>query len=1017
MAGNAAIKAIDKSSVHQITSGQVVIDLQTAVKEMVENSLDAGATNIEVRFKQHGLKNVEVIDNGSGIPEDYHDSIALKHYTSKLSSFSDLATVRTFGFRGEALSSLCALSESLVVNTTTEPPMGVSLEMDANGKVAKRSKIARQRGTTIIVSNLFKPLPVRRKEFERNVKREFGKALASLNAYALIGVGVRLTVSNIVDKGHKTVQLRTSGASTSRDSVSELWGPKALDNIVDLDLSFEVERDRTAIKRAQSHGGDLKPITVTVKGLISKFSVGGGRTGTDRQFFYVNGRPCNLSKVQKSFNEVYRSHVRYSIFYEMCLKTECVVDSCDINVSPDKRTIFLHSESNMIVKLKTALEEAFATSRSTYEVDASQSQQMTQSTLPIQTRTSMQKRARPELEEHDVPEEVVDELRFSKKRLTRRSPLPRTPSGRPDGDEDGDRDRDEMVLSPQSLTMTSSRKTREPCSLPETSSGATAANERPLGSPASPTVSQMVTDRTTKSKAIVPLAISRHCSGQFSPRSPAADESIITRSNGNDNEDQSTIATGDPELFSDDAPIVLDTSAAVWNRPPPREEVNRTQSNTGSYASTQSSQAGRLKGNQAALVTAKTRRDGFLKRLNEFARSGSQVSNETASEQASMENVKDKDKDKEVEANEIGSLNGDPANQEGQTGSSTKMRLLKSHLPSSSADERGIRDTDLTLPSSPVDVDLDTEIGQSSSTAIDLTSEDGFDDYLVNSRSHEGSSTLRYEEPVSRPEVIRTSDSDCGEVTLRFDLEKISDRWRCLGEEIASSLGNEGAPAFHRVPSDAGVSNTENDDNAVKALARIIDKNDFAAMEIVGQFNLGFILARRRKGIAKKEKGSAAVMDDLFIVDQHAADEKYNFETLQQTTIINSQKLFRPRTIELTASDELVALENIDVLRQNGFDVEEVEVVGDDEMRHGARLQLTAQPVSKSTVFDMKDLEELIHLMRDRPTGQMVRCSKARAMFAMRACRKSVMVGMPLNKKQMATVFLRKSRVLFSLLT
>jgi len=132
----------------------------------------------------------------------------------------------------------------------------------------------------------------------------------------------------------------------------------------------------------------------------------------------------------------------------------------------------------------------------------------------------------------------------------------------------------------------------------------------------------------------------------------------------------------------------------------------------------------------------------------------------------------------------------------------------------------------------------------------------------------------------------------------------------------------------------------------------------------------------------------------------------------------------RPQAMELMASDELVAMENIDVLKKNGFEVD-VDSEGPGECGKGSRLRLTAQPVSKSTVFNIKgwsfpvpecsvpvsecalrrtDLEELIHLMRDRPAGQMVRCSKARAMFAMRACRKSVMIGMPLNRKQMSLV-------------
>ncbi|KAJ7440302.1 histidine kinase-like ATPase [Mycena galericulata] len=304
-----SIKPIDKTSIHRITSGQVVIDLQTAVKELVENSLDAGATNLEVRFKQYGLASIEVIDNGGGISEENYEELALKHHTSKLSSFVDLTTVTTFGFRGEALSSLCALCESVVVSTATQPPMGVTLEMESSGRIRHKGKVARQRGTTITLTNLFSTLPVRRKEFERNAKREYAKALTLLNAYALgpcsSHSGVRLTVSNQADKGQKSVQIRTTGTPSVRDSVSALWGPKSLDNIADLDVKFPVERDKVALKRASD--SEKRPIQVVVRGLVSKFAIGCGRAGTDRQFFYVNGRPCNLSKVQKAFNEVYRS--------------------------------------------------------------------------------------------------------------------------------------------------------------------------------------------------------------------------------------------------------------------------------------------------------------------------------------------------------------------------------------------------------------------------------------------------------------------------------------------------------------------------------------------------------------------------------------------------------------------------------------------------------------------------------------------------------------------------------------
>ena len=104
-----SIKAIDKRSVHQICSGQVILSLATAVKELVENSIDAGATNVEIKLREFGIDFIEVHDNGSGIEEKDFEAIAKKHCTSKLADFSDLTMIETFGFRGEALSSLCAL--------------------------------------------------------------------------------------------------------------------------------------------------------------------------------------------------------------------------------------------------------------------------------------------------------------------------------------------------------------------------------------------------------------------------------------------------------------------------------------------------------------------------------------------------------------------------------------------------------------------------------------------------------------------------------------------------------------------------------------------------------------------------------------------------------------------------------------------------------------------------------------------------------------------------------------------
>lgn len=152
-------------------------------------------------------------------------------------------------------------------------------------------------------------------------------------------------------------------------------------------------------------------------------------------------------------------------------------------------------------------------------------------------------------------------------------------------------------------------------------------------------------------------------------------------------------------------------------------------------------------------------------------------------------------------------------------------------------------------------------------------------------------------------------------------------------------------------------------------------------MEILGQFNLGFIIARF---------GS-----DLFIIDQHATDEKYNFETLQATCTIQNQRLIAPQQLELTAANETVLLDNLEIFLKNGF-----EFKIDEEKPMGQRVSLISMPHSRGWEFGRDDIDELIFMLSDSP-GVMCRPTRVRAMFASRACRKSIMIGTALTKAQM----------------
>lgn len=229
---------------------------------------------------------------------------------------------------------------------------------------------------------------------------------------------------------------------------------------------------------------------------------------------------------------------------------------------------------------------------------------------------------------------------------------------------------------------------------------------------------------------------------------------------------------------------------------------------------------------------------------------------------------------------------------------------------------------------------------------------------------------------------LHTTVSSIGEQLLIFE--------RDLHESLQQSVHNEQPIQFGGL-------------DAEQKLSLTVSKVDFGRMEIVGQFNLGFILAIR-------PSISVSTDDELFIIDQHASDEKFNFERLQASTTVQNQRLVRPKALDLTAIEEEIILENSTALVENGFLVD-VDQSGDSPVGH--RCRLMSLPVSREVTFDLSDLEELVALLGESPSASMLsehdehqlrhipRPSKVRKLFAMRACRSSVMIGKSLQKKQM----------------
>ncbi|ETI30640.1 hypothetical protein, variant 3 [Phytophthora nicotianae P1569] len=173
---------------------------------------------------------------------------------------------------------------------------------------------------------------------------------------------------------------------------------------------------------------------------------------------------------------------------------------------------------------------------------------------------------------------------------------------------------------------------------------------------------------------------------------------------------------------------------------------------------------------------------------------------------------------------------------------------------------------------------------------------------------------------------------------------------------------------------------------AAAALQRVLKKEDFKRMEVLGQFNLGFIIGK--------------LDNDLFIIDQHASDEKFNYETLQQTTVMHQQPLVRPLMLELTAGEEMIILDHLDVFAKNGF-----TFLVDKDAPATKKLKLLSLPFTKHTQFGTEDIRELASLLMDAPLNPAtIRLPKVMAMFASRACRSSIMIGTALHKEEMQKI-------------
>lgn len=295
----------------QIAAGEVVERPASVVKELVENALDAGATTVDVELEEGGRRLVRVSDDGIGMDQaDARLSIE-RHATSKIRTAADLVGVRSFGFRGEALSAISSVSR-FSLTTATSDGAGTTVEAPG-GAVAAVVEAARRRGTTVTVQDLFFNTPARAR-FLRGARSEWRATSDVLTAIALARRDVRLRVTA---DGREVLAL--APARTIRDRVAALWGAEAAQRFVDVDAVTG---------------------PVRVSGLAERPADVG--TASRRTALIVNGRVVRDHGLTRAVEGAYRTALSPGLRPSFVLEVQLPGDSVDVNVHPAKAEVRFH---------------------------------------------------------------------------------------------------------------------------------------------------------------------------------------------------------------------------------------------------------------------------------------------------------------------------------------------------------------------------------------------------------------------------------------------------------------------------------------------------------------------------------------------------------------------------------------------------------------------------------------------------------------------------------------------------
>ena len=322
------IVLLDDLTINKIAAGEVIERPASVVKELVENSIDAGADNISVEIKNGGISYIRITDNGKGFAEDDLEIAFERHATSKIRNADDLETVKTMGFRGEALASIAAISRVELVTKTEDSEVGHRIVVEG-GKIILKEETGCPKGSSITIENLFYNTPVRYKFLKKDFT-ESGYIEDSITRIALINPNIAIKFIN----SGKTV-IQTSGNGEIKDIVYSIYGKDVAENIINVEYYFE---------------------DMAVKGVIGKPTI--ARSNRANQLFFVNKRYVKDKTLTSAAEQGFKGMLGIGKYGFLILDIEIDPHRLDVNVHPAKLEVRFQEENKVFKLVYHAIKEA-----------------------------------------------------------------------------------------------------------------------------------------------------------------------------------------------------------------------------------------------------------------------------------------------------------------------------------------------------------------------------------------------------------------------------------------------------------------------------------------------------------------------------------------------------------------------------------------------------------------------------------------------------------------------------------